>query len=180
MTYVALLRGVNVGGKALISMAALKETFEQLGLEQVRTYINSGNIIFAANEQDKRKLVAMLERAIEKEHQLAVKVLLRTHEEMKQLATAIPDAWFSDQSLRCYILFLWPEVDRPEIVNEIPWREGIEEIRYTPGAVLHKTAKKDITKGKLNQLAGTPFYKQITIRNSNTVRKLLELMEQSS
>lgn len=180
MVYVALLRGVNVGGKALISMSQLKETFERLGLERVKTYINSGNVIFSGPETKRDALTVRIEQAIEQEYKLPVKVLLKTHDELQRIYRQIPVEWATNKELRCYVLFLWPAVDRPEVLEDIPAREGVDEVQYVPGAVVHKYVRKDAGKSKLNQLAGTDLYKQITIRVANTVGKILKIMEETA
>ncbi|HEU0252377.1 MAG TPA: DUF1697 domain-containing protein, partial [Pyrinomonadaceae bacterium] len=74
--FVALLRGVNVGGNNMISMKSLKESFEKLGFTQVATYINSGNIIFKSRETDARKLEKKIEQMLLKEYALDSKVVL--------------------------------------------------------------------------------------------------------
>ena len=76
--FVALLRGVNVGGNNMISMSALKKSFEAMGFPHVSTYINSGNIIFTAKEKDARKLEKKIEQMLSKEYQLESKVVLRS------------------------------------------------------------------------------------------------------
>jgi uncharacterized protein (DUF1697 family) len=170
---------VNVGGKAMINMAALKQTFESLGLTRVRTYINSGNVVFQSDDRDIPSLQQRIEAAIEQQHNLPVKVLLRTKDDISQLIEAIPADWMNDQSLRCYVLFLWPDIDRPAILDDIPVHEGVEEIRYHPGAVVQMCARKDASKSHLTRIIGTPLYARLTMRGSNTVRKLLELMERA-
>ena len=72
--YVALLRGVNVGGNNMISMGALRESFARLGFEKVASYINSGNIIFRTKENDARKLEKKIEQMLAKEYELGSKV----------------------------------------------------------------------------------------------------------
>ena len=74
ITYVAFLRGINVGGNALISMTQLKAYFEQLGFDNVRTYINSGNVIFTSTSTDERKLERSITKALVEHFQ---KMLLR-------------------------------------------------------------------------------------------------------
>src|SRR4051812_35439943 len=110
MMYVELLRGVNVGGKAMVSMASLKTCFEDEGFTDVTTYINSGNIIFNAPERDTEKLAEQLEKAIERTTRLAVRVLVKTAPQLQAIANAIPKSW-DDPLIRCYVLFLWPTVD---------------------------------------------------------------------
>ena len=68
--FVALLRGVNVGGNNMISMSSLKKSFEAMGFPHVSTYINSGNIIFTTKEKDARKLEKKIEQMLSKEYQL--------------------------------------------------------------------------------------------------------------
>ena len=177
MIYVALLRGINVGGKSMISMAALKQTFEKAGMEQVKTYINSGNVIFATHQKHS-ELAQKLERAIEKEHKLSVRVLVKTHAELQGLAEKIPNAWQQGKELKCDVAFLWPDIDTPTVLAEIPVNEEFEDVRYLPGAIIRKIAYADYKKGKFHQIIGTTVYKSMTLRNTNTVRKLLELMEQ--
>ena len=73
--FVALLRGVNVGGNNMISMKALKECFEAIGFTEVSTYINSGNVIFNTKEADPRKLERKIEQMLVKDFQLDSKVV---------------------------------------------------------------------------------------------------------
>ena len=178
MVYVALLRGVNVGGKGTVSMTELKQTFEKAGMEQVRTYINSGNVVFASTDQDKTKLTISLERAIEEAHKLPVKVLLKTLADMRALHKKIPSTWIQGKELKCDVAFLWPDIDKPAVLNDIPVNKAYEDVRYLPGAVIRKIAYADYKKGRFHQIIGTPVYKSMTLRNTNTVRKILELMEQ--
>src|SRR5580700_5432601 len=75
MTYVAFLRGVNVGGKGIVSMAAIKEALVALGLSDVRTYINSGNVIFSTRAADAGRLTVGIEKALQQQAGIAIKVL---------------------------------------------------------------------------------------------------------
>src|SRR5579871_5313649 len=84
-TYVALLRGINVGGNNKVEMAKLKRTFEQLGLLDVRTFIASGNVVFRASTADRRGLTTTIEAQIEADFGLKVKVLLRDLKSMGNL-----------------------------------------------------------------------------------------------
>src|SRR4026208_810283 len=91
--FVALLRGVNVGGNNMISMKSLKESFETMGFTNVSTYINSGNIIFQSKEDDPRKLEKKIEQMLSSEYQLESKVVLRSLSEMEKLVKALPQYW---------------------------------------------------------------------------------------
>src|SRR5215208_5847396 len=88
--FVALLRGVNVGGNNMISMTLLKKSFEAMGFTGVLTYINSGNIIFKSKETDARKLERKIEQMLSNEYQLESKVVVRTFSEMEKLVQSLP------------------------------------------------------------------------------------------
>jgi uncharacterized protein (DUF1697 family) len=178
MIYVALLRGINVGGKSMVSMADLKQTFEQLGLTHVRSYINSGNIIFTS-QQSKAALTQQIEAALVQQYGLPIRILLKTQEEMVQLVRQLPADWVQGKELKCDVVFLWPELDKPSVLTDIPSAKDYEDVRYLPGVVLRKIAYADYSKGKFQKIVGTPAYQSMTIRNTNTVRKLLALMEEA-
>ena len=92
-TYLALLRGVNVGGKAKIKMADLVACLESAGLKNVQTYIQSGNVIFGSNEHDKSKLKKIIETKIEKTFTLSVQVVIFTAQEWQTLVKKAPKEW---------------------------------------------------------------------------------------
>jgi uncharacterized protein (DUF1697 family) len=176
MKYLALLRGINVGGERLVSMKELKAVFEDAGMLSVRTYINSGNVIFSSGLRGQKRLAKLLEQAIEERFGFDVTVVLRTVDDVRRLVKAIPSGWKDDKTTRCYVMFLAPEADKPSIVKEMEHRPEIEDLRYTSGAVVWRIDRKDVPKSRVLKLMRTPLYKQMTIRNSNTARKLLELM----
>src|SRR6476661_3634382 len=112
--FVALLRGVNVGGNNIISMRELKEGFEGIGFTQVATYINSGNVIFTSKETDARKLEMKIERMLSKDFQLESKVVVRSLAEMTQLVESLPSSW-NDDSWRYNVIFLRHTIDSEKI-----------------------------------------------------------------
>ena len=77
MKYVALLRGINVGGKNKLKMETLREICSGLGFENVKTYINSGNVIFDARRSENKKIAAKIAKAIEKEFSISISVMVR-------------------------------------------------------------------------------------------------------
>ena len=177
MTYVALLRGINVGGNRAVSMKTLKAVFEAAGMTDVRTYINSGNVLFSTKLRSRERIASRLEKAIEKEFGFAVAVLVVSETQLATIVAAIPVRWTNDEAVRCDVLFLWDDVDRDTILGELPVREGIDTVRYAPGAVIWRIDRKNIAKSRMAKLVGTALYKRMTIRNCNTARKLLALME---
>ena len=176
MRYVALLRGVNVGGAAKVEMPRLKALFEDLGLASVRTYINSGNVLFDSRATDRTRLTRRIEKAIEAEFGFPVRVLLRAGDEVARLVKAIPRTWVNDQQMRCDVWFLWPEADSRATLREIPVQPELEDLRYAPGALLWRIDRKDAGRSRVGKVVGTKLYRNLTIRNVNTVRKLGELL----
>jgi uncharacterized protein (DUF1697 family) len=175
MTYVALLRGINVGGNNLIAMSRLKETFERLKLKRVRTYINSGNVVFTTNRSSRARLTKDIEGAILDHFGVEVAVQLRTGDELRTLVGAIPDGWANDTATKCDVYFLWPAIDRRAVITEVPHDPEIEELRYLPGALVRRVDRKHQAKSPMTKIVGTSVYRQMTARNINTVRKLAEL-----
>lgn len=177
MIYAALLRGINVGGKNKINMKMLKATFETAGMDDVVTYINSGNIIFSSREEEKLELSGKLEKAILQDFSLQIRVLIRSKEEIESVIEALPDIWKNDREMKSDVMFLWDEIDEASLLDSLKIRSGIDTVKYIPGAILWSVDKKNISKSGLSKIAGTNTYKKMTIRNVNTVRKIYELIQ---
>ena len=175
MTYVAFLRGVNVGSNGIISMAAIKAALAALGLSDVRTYINSGNVIFSTRASDAQQLTARIEDALEEHTGMAIKVLVMDHKRLKKMVDAILRNWVDDKTMRTYVLLLWKELDDRRILDRLPIKLGVDELRYTPGAVVWRVDRENVGRSQMNRIVGTPLYQKITIRSANTLRKVNEL-----
>jgi len=180
MIYVALLRGINVGGNNKIDMKQLKATFERIGMSKVVTYINTGNIIFENNGLSQHELVDIIERGIAEDFQLNIKVVIRSIKQYGEMMKAIPDDWRNDTSMKSDIMFLWEDVDNEKVLEQLKVKAGIDTIYYVPGAVLWSVAREHVTKSGMTGIIGTAVYKKMTIRNVNTTRKIYELMEQAA
>jgi uncharacterized protein (DUF1697 family) len=178
--FVALLRGVNVGGNNMISMRELKTSFESMGFTQVTTYINSGNIIFTAKETDARQLETKIERMLAKEYDLNSKVVIRTLSEMEDLVQALPRSWSGDADWRYNVIFLRHTIDSEEIVGDLPAKSDIEEVVYRPGALLWSARVSDINRTKWAKFGTQKKYQDTTVRNLNTTKKLYELMKKTA
>ncbi len=177
MRYVALLRAVNVGGNNKVTMPDLKDAFEAAGMTAVRTYINSGNVIFASEATDRAGLATTLRDAIRRRAGFDVDLMLRDVEELRAIVGALPDHWRNDSSMRCDVVFLRDGMDAAVVLEELQPRPGIEDALSLPGAIVWRVDRKNATRSRLTRIVGTPLYKQVTVRNCNTARKLLELIE---
>lgn len=175
MVYVALLRGINVGGNAKVEMPRLKALFERLGCSQVLTYINSGNVIFS-DPRPAAALVPVIEAAIAQEFNLPVRVVVRDFANIALLNKEVPAEWTNDTEQKTDIMFLWDELDNEEIMKKIVIKPELDRVRYLPGALIWNVARPNVTRSGLMRVAGSPEYKLMTIRNVNTLRKLYALM----
>ncbi|HEX7330440.1 MAG TPA: DUF1697 domain-containing protein [Pyrinomonadaceae bacterium] len=178
--FVALLRGVNVGGNNMISMRALKESFETMGFANVSTYINSGNILFQSKEADPRKLEKKIEQMLSSDYQLDSKVVIRSLAEMEELVKALPRKWGDNSDFRYNVVFLRHSIDSEKVLDELPVNSDIEEIVYRPGTLLWSLQASEATRSKFAKLASRKIYKDMTIRNLNTTRKLHDLMKKAA
>lgn len=118
-TYVALLRGINVGGHNKIKMADLKQMLEQMGLARVKTYIQSGNVLFDS-EDSAETLEHKLEDAIHKTFGFSISVMLRTSTEWQQIVAACPfpfDTLAEGESIH---LLLLKDAPTPEAIANLP------------------------------------------------------------
>jgi uncharacterized protein (DUF1697 family) len=175
MVYVALLRGINVGGNAKIEMPRLKALFESLGCENVSTYINSGNVIFR-DSQPPQQLAPLIEKVIAQKLKLPVRVVLRDLANIQKLCQEIPAGWTNDKQQKTDVLFLWDEIDNKDILDKVVINSAIENVRYIAGTLVWNIERENVARGGGIKLIKTNLYRHVTARNINTVRKLRELM----
>lgn len=178
MRHVALLRGINVGGNNKINMKELKTVFEEAGMENVKTYINSGNIIFSSSHPSPKELAGILEAAILENFNLEIRVLVYSLDQYEKIAQAIPPDWTNGDQMKSDVLFLWEEIDRDSILEEVEAKPEIDRLLYVPGALFWAVDRQWVTKSGMMKLAGSALYKRMTVRNVNTARKIYELMKE--
>lgn len=177
MRYVALLRGINVGGKNKIDMAQLKEVINQLGFSNVSTYINTGNVLFEDTLHTLDDLQTKIQRSIIENFKLDIAVLVCSYPQMQDIVTAIPDDWENNHLMKSDVLFLFKSVDRPDIINEFNVNHDLIAFKYTPGAVILNLKKETLIKSRLSKLCSQSIYKNMTIRNVTTTRTIFEKMQ---
>ena len=158
-----------------MGMGSLKKTFEELGLLHVQTYINSGNIIFTSEREDLKVLVSDIEAGIVKDFGFPIKVLLRDFENIQKVYEKLPETWLHHPQMKTNVLFLWEEIDRASILEELPVT-AVDEVLFVQGTILWHTATADFSQSGLEKLAGQKIYKLMTVRNANTFRKIYALM----
>lgn len=172
MKYVCLLRGINVGGNYKVNMSDLRTVFAELGYSDATTYINSGNVIFSSNDEPSALII---ERALVAAFSFEIPVLIVGADRMRAIANSIPALWQNDTKQKSDVLYLFPDIDAPEIIKNIGYKPDIETIMYVPGALLCNIERTKQSRASILKLMGTPIYKRMTIRNINTARKLSAL-----
>ena len=176
-TYLALLRGINVGGKNIIKMDSLKKTFEEMGFSGVKTYIQSGNIIFSSGETDKVKLTQVIEKALTEKFKYEARVLLLGLAEYQKIIDGAPTGFGEEpEKYRHDVWFLMTGLNAAELMRNISIREGVDSVYKEKNAIYTKRLTSQMGKSRLSRIIQTPMYQNITIRNWNTSKKLLELM----
>lgn len=177
MVWVAFLRGINVGGKNMVSMKSLKEQFERLGFDDVGTYINSGNILFRAATDDARALERKIDQMLTREYGLPAKTVVRSSDEMARLLKTIAKTWDGDTAWRYNVIFLRHSIDSKRVLDGLAPKPDIERVVYCPGTLLWSARIRDLTRAAMLKIASRPIYKDMTVRNVNTTTKIFELMQ---
>lgn len=158
-------------------MKRLKEVFESLSFTQVRTYIQSGNVVFETKRGAEEALAAKIEDVIEQAFGFPVRTIVFSRARFLKIVDVIPLEWKNDHQYTAYVLFLWKEYDTKRTLDGLSITKGVDTVLYVKGAVLWHFKKKDYSRSGMHRIIGTPFYKQCTSRNVNTVRKLGKLLE---
>jgi uncharacterized protein (DUF1697 family) len=176
MQYITLLRGINVGGNNKIPMPLLQATLEKNKMTEVTTYINSGNVIFTSKHKDSTTANAQVEEIIKATFDLEIRAITYTSKEFIKVTESIKPKWANDDDQKTDIMFLWPEIDNPKIVEELEINKSFETLDYFPGVLFWNIKRAFVNSSRLDKLVGTRKYKFMTVRNVNTVRKLLDLL----
>jgi uncharacterized protein (DUF1697 family) len=176
--FVALLRGINVGGKNIIAKEALSRCFQDLGFSHVRTYIQSGNILFQTVESRVKVLTTAIEEGLSDRFSYDAQAVVLSRRKFKSAVQAAPGDWGTNDEYKHNALFTLNGITPSKLLAQLPPpTTGIETVRSGSGVIFWSASKKQLTKTTMMKLAKSPFYQQVTVRNHNTVFKLLELLE---
>ena len=179
-TYIALLRGINVGGKNKVVMTDLKKCLEDLGYTNIQTYIASGNVIFES-ENDPLEIKIQIEKVLPKKFNLddeLIKVLVLSRERFFEIIKQKPDGFGEQPDIyHSDAIFLMDKTSE-QVMSVFDPREGVDRIWPGNGVIYSQRLSAQRTKSRLNKAIGTPEYKFMTIRSWNTVLKLMELLNQ--
>lgn len=180
MKYISVLRGINVSGQKKIKMADLKDLYQCLGFEAVSTYIQSGNVIFQSSNSDKNHLKISIEKAIEEKYNFHVPVMIRSEQELREIADACPyeEAGIEENGTKILLTFLAssPSTENQETLKKYvksPEKmtiRGSEVYLYCPNGYGKSKLSNTFLENKLGMSA--------TTRNWKSVKKLCELSAQ--
>jgi uncharacterized protein (DUF1697 family) len=177
-SYLALIRGINVGGKNPVSMAVLRKCLEDAGFTDVSTYIASGNVILRS-DLSVSEVQAQIEQLLPQNFKLDdgfVKVLVLTYPYLRSVVENRP-AGFGDQPEMYHsdAIFLIG-TDAAQVMPAFDPREGVDTIWPGNGVIYSQRLSAERTKSRLNKVMGSTYYKLMTIRNWNTTTQLLEML----
>ncbi len=180
-TYVILIRGINVGGKNKISMAALKTCLEDLGFSGVSTYIASGNV-FVKSSKRAGAVKALIEKALPGSFKLdreLLKVLVLTQAQLQAVIDNRPEG-FGEQPDKYHsdAIFLM-DIDPDDAMAVFNPLEGVDKVWPGAGVIYSQRLSALRTKSRLPRIIGTPAYQSMTIRSWSTTTKLLELLREA-
>ncbi len=179
--YLALLRGINVGGNNIIKMAELTACFETMGFTEVLTLIQSGNILFKAAEKDKAKLTAKIERGLSKTFGYQSRVVVIAYRELKKIVEEAPKGFGQDLAkYRCDVIFLKEPLTPKEAFKNVKVKEGVDTAHAGKSALYFSRLDSEASQSRLPRIIALPMYQFMTIRNWNTTTKLLALMEKAN
>lgn len=181
MKYLLLLRGINVGGNSKVSMADLRTALEKSGFHQVRTYINSGNVLFESDDKDTGRLVDQAETTIKKTFGFAVDCVVIAEETYKNMVDSAPAWWgTADPTMRSDALFILRRGTAKAIVDKVgAVNDAYEWIDAREGIVYWTIDRRHYGKARLPKIIGSDEYKTISMRSSTTTRKLYALLTDS-
>ena len=178
--YVALLRGINVGGKNLIKMPALKSCFESNGFEDVASYIQSGNVLFVSPETGTAALTQRIEAMLAQTFGYEATVVVRNRTQMRAVVGRAPKGFGAEPSKYRYdVIFLKHPLTAKVAMQSVPTKPGVDEAHAGTGVLYFSRLIEKATQSRLNKIVSSPIYPSVTIRNWNTTTKLVSMMNEA-
>jgi uncharacterized protein (DUF1697 family) len=176
--YVALLRVINVGGKNLIKMPALKVAFEDAGFGGVSTYIQSGNVLFSSPSRSAKQLAERIEAMLAAAFDYVPTVVVRSSSQLREIVAEAPKGFGTDPARYRYdVIFLKEPLTAAEALPQVRTNPAVDTSAAGPGVLYFSRLIAKATASRLNTIVASPIYPSVTIRNWNTTTKLLSLME---
>lgn len=182
MKYVALVRGVNVGGRHRVPQKEFQAVLERLGYRDVVIYLNSGNAVLSSDEMPDASRV---QAALEAHFGFSIPTLILSGEKIQAIAASIPEEWANDaprpdkSGQKSDVVYLFDDVNHAGVLDKLGYRPEVETMLYVDGAILAHVLRANQSKSSLSKIVGTPLYKQVTVRSVTTARKLANLVSEA-
>lgn len=174
--YVALLRGINVGGRNRIAMPDLRDVFENEGYGEVSTYIQSGNVLFSSDVR-RSSLEDDMEAILEQRLGVGVSVVVKSDVQMRNIVRKSPDGFGEQPDVyHSDVVFLKQPLTSDKALRVFDPREGVDQVWPGTGVLYFARLSERRSQSRLSKVASRPEYKLMTIRNWNTTTRLLELL----
>jgi uncharacterized protein (DUF1697 family) len=179
MDYLALLRGINVGGKNVVKMADLRLFFEEMGFADVATHIQSGNVLFGAPRQKREELAAQIEAELSGRLGVEIRVVLLSTSDLRGVVERAPEGFGAESHLND-VVFLRKPLTVSRAIGLVEWKEGVDTVWAGRGVLYVSRLTARASSSRLSRIASLPEYRNMTIRNWSSTRKLLRLIESRS
>jgi uncharacterized protein (DUF1697 family) len=177
-SHVALIRGINVGGKNIVPMAKLRDALETAGFKDVRTYIQSGNVLLAAPRKSAGAVAAAVERVLDEEFGVTTVVVAIAADALRAAISDAPRGFGAEPDTYHYdAAFLHPQLASADALAAFGIREGVDTAWAGDGVVYFRRLSAQRTRSKMSSVVGTAPYRHMTIRNWRTTTKLAELLD---
>jgi uncharacterized protein (DUF1697 family) len=177
--YATLLRGINVGGRNKVPMAALRAAFEDAGYADVRTYIQSGNVLFRSSAP-RASLEVGIEKMLERHLGYPLVVVVRSHAQLRSVVAGAPAGFGANPATyHSDAIFLRSPLTPTQVMKIVKLRDGVDQAWPGRGVVYFSRLSAQRTKSRMSSIVGTPEYASMTIRNWATTTKLLALLDAS-
>lgn len=176
--YIALLRGINISGKNIVSMSLLKIAFEEIGFLNVSTYINSGNVLFSSESTDKVEISSRCSAMVKEKFALDIPVAIISIKELSEALDNAPEWWDvnSDEEVIHLAIFLIPLVAIEEVYKAVgEAKPEYEQVGYYNNVIFWSASRATLSKTRWYKIASSSVNSKVTIRNANTTKKLLFL-----
>lgn len=179
VAYAVLLRGINVGGKNKVPMADLRRELEAAGFDNVRTYIQSGNVLVESTLSAKKVqdvVEALLPKAFRLDTEI-VRVLVLTRDQLQEIVDDAPNGFGREPDKYHYDVVFYMGVGPDEVMETVAVNPDVDTAVAGDSALYFRRLSALRTKSRMSKIVGTPVYKSLTIRNWNTTTKMLEMLD---